>query len=94
MICPECGENTEVIDSRKRLAGMTVRRRRRCKDCGYRFSTIEAIVKDNKMKDTSNVLPRPCGKCEYDDACTERTKTESIKEDFCCFTKKKREMTE
>lgn len=39
MNCPTCGSATHVIDSRK--ATRWVRRRRECKECGERFTTIE-----------------------------------------------------
>jgi hypothetical protein len=39
MICPTCGGATRVIDSRK--AARQIRRRRECKECGKRFTTIE-----------------------------------------------------
>lgn len=35
-------ENSEVIDSRKRENG-EIHRRRECKDCGKRFSTVEIL---------------------------------------------------
>lgn len=91
MICPKCGEDTEVIDSRKRADGLTVRRRRRCKSCEYRFSTIELTTEDRKIKKISNILSRPCSDCEYESDCTEEIKLESMKEDFYCFTEMKRE---
>jgi transcriptional regulator NrdR family protein len=37
--CPACGSPTRVIDSRK--AARQVRRRRECKECGQRFTTLE-----------------------------------------------------
>ena len=41
MNCPECTAPTSVHDSRPIGGGATVRRRRRCLNCGHRFSTIE-----------------------------------------------------
>lgn len=42
MMCPSCGsESLKVIDSRKTTD--SIRRRRRCKDCGERFTTYETI---------------------------------------------------
>ena len=39
--CPECGDrNSTVTDSRGREAGHTYRRRQ-CKNCDVRFSTVE-----------------------------------------------------
>ena len=42
MHCPVCkSKETKVIDSRTAEAGMTIRRRRECTVCHYRFSTLE-----------------------------------------------------
>ena len=47
MICPKCkSEQVTVYDSR-RIFG-TVRRRRRCLDCGFRFTTYEVEAKEYK----------------------------------------------
>lgn len=44
MHCPTCNcKNTKVVDSRLAQDGMTVRRRRECEKCNYRFSTIEEM---------------------------------------------------
>jgi len=44
MKCPWCGEaDTQVVDSRVNEDGDTVRRRRRCAQCGKRFTTYERI---------------------------------------------------
>ena len=48
MRCPKCGcDNDKVIDSRAGRDGGTVRRRRECLSCGYRFSTIEGVVPED-----------------------------------------------
>lgn len=44
MTCPKCGNKAIVIDSRTYATG-EVRRRRECTRCGFRFSTLEAVVK-------------------------------------------------
>lgn len=42
MICPTCGfEDTKVIESRMSHEGRSVRRRRSCTKCNYRFTTYE-----------------------------------------------------
>ncbi|PIR75450.1 MAG: transcriptional regulator NrdR [Candidatus Magasanikbacteria bacterium CG_4_9_14_0_2_um_filter_42_11] len=42
MHCPVCrSKETKVIDSRIAEAGMSIRRRRECIKCHYRFSTLE-----------------------------------------------------
>jgi len=42
--CPKCGGDTTVADSRRSEAGDSVRRRRRCLECNFRFSTLEIDV--------------------------------------------------
>jgi transcriptional repressor NrdR len=42
MVCPRCNHTgTEVIDSR--MADKSVRRRRSCSGCNYRFTTFERV---------------------------------------------------
>lgn len=42
MRCPICNYgDTKVIDSRLSSDGMSIRRRRECEKCDYRFSTVE-----------------------------------------------------
>lgn len=44
MICPVCHfQDTKVVDSRVISDGMSIRRRRECLKCGFRFSTYEEI---------------------------------------------------
>lgn len=44
MQCPYCfTSNTSVIDSRDSEEGETIRRRRKCEECGRRFTTYERI---------------------------------------------------
>jgi len=46
MRCPKCGnEEDKVIDSRSVREGASIRRRRACLRCGYRFTTYEEIIK-------------------------------------------------
>lgn len=47
MRCPKCTSiEDKVIDSRISKEGNTIRRRRECLECGYRFTTTEAVVRD------------------------------------------------
>jgi len=47
MRCPKCTSiEDKVIDSRISKEGNTIRRRRECLECGNRFSTTEALVRD------------------------------------------------
>jgi transcriptional repressor NrdR len=44
MRCPRCSaEATRVIDSRDLESGTTIRRRRECEACAYRFTTYERL---------------------------------------------------
>ena len=44
MRCPKCGcQDDKVIDSRASREGATIRRRRQCVACGFRFTTYEEI---------------------------------------------------
>jgi len=62
MKCPVCYyKDTKVIDSRVASDGLSIRRRRECLKCGFRFSTCEeveildlTIVKRNGQKQVYN----------------------------------------
>lgn len=44
MLCPKCGTpDSKVVDSRQTEDGRTIRRRRECQHCKYRFTTYERI---------------------------------------------------
>jgi len=44
MKCPRCSHNgNRVVDSRPSDGGMSIRRRRECDNCDYRFTTYERI---------------------------------------------------
>lgn len=44
MKCPVCNyQETKVVDSRDGSDGITIRRRRECLKCGFRFSTYEQV---------------------------------------------------
>jgi transcriptional repressor NrdR len=44
MRCPKCScQDDKVIDSRSSREGATIRRRRECIGCGYRFTTYEEV---------------------------------------------------
>lgn len=46
MLCPKCGYDTRVKDSRLRDAGKIRVRERQCRrpECGYRFLTAERVT--------------------------------------------------
>jgi transcriptional repressor NrdR len=41
MNCPACGADTQVLETRAAEGGSAIRRRRRCKACGRRFTSFE-----------------------------------------------------
>lgn len=48
MRCPKCTSiEDKVIDSRISKEGTSIRRRRECTECGYRFTTQESFVRDS-----------------------------------------------
>ena len=50
MQCPKCSaQDTRVIDSRVGKNGRTIRRRRQCTQCQFRFNTIEEILRENLL---------------------------------------------
>lgn len=55
MTCPQCGSGTCITNSRKTCD--EVRRRRECRECGFRFTTIEIekdLLKNLTKKETNN----------------------------------------
>lgn len=45
MHCPVCpNKDTKVVDTRLTSDGLSIRRRRECERCGYRFSTVEEVT--------------------------------------------------
>ena len=66
MLCPLCNyDNTKVTDSRPAADGVSVKRRRECVKCGYRFSTVEeveildvTVIKRNGEKERRGLLER------------------------------------
>jgi hypothetical protein len=46
IVCPRCGANTAVTETRYTYANTSARRRRRCvkAECGERITTVEVIV--------------------------------------------------
>ena len=48
MKCPKCGnDDDKVLDSRSAKDGSSIRRRRECLKCGFRFTTHEEIDRDD-----------------------------------------------
>lgn len=78
MQCPSCGnDNTKVLESRPTEAGKSIRRRRECLNCSFRFTTYEriefvplrVIKKDGKKEsfDRSKLLRGMIRACEKTD---------------------------
>jgi transcriptional repressor NrdR len=44
--CPRCDASTSILETRKAEGGDALRRRRRCSECGHRFTTYERAVPD------------------------------------------------
>ena len=54
MRCPECGfESSRVIDSRPSEEGASIRRRRECEDCAFRFTTYERSESARRVRKRS-----------------------------------------
>ena len=50
MRCPKCGgQDDKVIDSRASREGATIRRRRECIACAFRFTTYEEVEHEGLM---------------------------------------------
>ena len=50
MRCPKCGcQDDKVIDSRASREGATIRRRRECLGCEFRFTTYEDVEREGLM---------------------------------------------
>lgn len=50
MKCPRCGHrDTRVVDSRLDKDERSVRRRRQCSTCSYRFSTVEEVLHEGSL---------------------------------------------
>ncbi|MFH1712601.1 MAG: transcriptional regulator NrdR [Candidatus Jacksonbacteria bacterium] len=57
MLCPICNQNTKVLESRTTAGNTSIRRRRECLKCLFRFSTVEEaaildlqVIKSNQSK--------------------------------------------
>ncbi len=68
MKCRKCNcENTKVIDSRVTNHGNSIRRRRECEECKYRFTTFERVQAVNLVVEKTDGVTEP-----YDRAKLER----------------------
>ena len=60
MHCPSChADDTKVVDSRLAEEGASVRRRRQCLSCSYRFTTFERVEEVPLLVVKSNGVTQP-----------------------------------
>lgn len=81
MNCPQCSAETSVIDTRPNVNGL--RRRRVCKACGFRFTTAEMIVADQrKPRTVTGTLPKKPAREAKMSRATRRTQARRRIEDM------------
>jgi len=69
MKCPNCNkEDSKVVDSRSIHSGISIRRRRECNECEYRYTTYEYILA-NPVK----VIKKSGDREEYDRSKLEKS---------------------
>ena len=69
MKCPNCNiEDSKVVDSRSIHGGISIRRRRECNECEYRYTTYEYFLA-NPVK----VIKKSGDREEYDRAKLEKS---------------------
>ena len=69
MKCPSCSiEDSKVVDSRSIKGGESIRRRRECNACNFRYTTYEYVL-DNPVK----VIKKSGEREEYDRAKLEKS---------------------
>lgn len=69
MKCPSCHkEDSKVVDSRSIKGGESIRRRRECNPCNFRYTTYEYVL-DNPVK----VIKKSGEREEYDRAKLEKS---------------------
>lgn len=60
MQCPSCGDqNSKVVDSRIATNGRSIRRRRECEKCKFRFTTFERMHSSNFIVEKRNESTEP-----------------------------------
>ena len=83
MRCPKCGcQDDKVIDSRGSGGGTTIRRRRECLGCEYRYTTYEEIERPHllvlKRDGRSEELSREKLIASIQKACQKRPVTQEV----------------
>lgn len=64
IVCEKCGGDSFTVESRQ--AGATMRRRRACKKCNWRWRTVEVEI--NAMNDLAKTIQLIAGKKSQADA--------------------------
>ena len=87
MRCPKCeSQDDKVIDSRASREGATIRRRRQCLKCGYRFTTYEEVERSGlvvlKRDDRREEFSREKLMSGINKACQKRPISPKIIEDL------------
>src|ERR1700747_2795507 len=87
MRCPKCCcQDDKVIDSRASREGATIRRRRECIGCGYRFTTYEEVERGGlvvlKRDDRREELSRDKLFSGIKKACQKRPVSPKVIEDL------------
>ena len=82
MKCPDCNDIvTKVIDSRLTEKGYTIRRRRECESCSFRFTTYEYVF-PKKMVIKKTGIRQEYDRSKLEDSirisCTKRPVSEQI----------------
>jgi len=83
MLCPKCGSlRDKVIDSRMSRAGDSIRRRRVCLTCNYRFTTYEtieeAIIRIRKRDGRVEPFDRKKLRASFEKSCEKRPVSDEL----------------
>ncbi len=54
--CPKCDERSYVIDTRRQPEASAVRRRRKCGQCGFRWTTYEIAAASHRVGKYTRLL--------------------------------------
>jgi len=80
MLCPNChGSHVLIIDSRTDVQYHYKRRRRQCKECGARWTTVERIAGKVQLRPMEKDIKTPVRKMEDLNKWAEIAKRNGIK---------------
>ncbi|MBT3349642.1 transcriptional repressor NrdR [bacterium] len=94
MRCPSCNhEDSKVVDSRMSEHGASIRRRRECLNCGFRFTTFERVQTANLMVKKRDETTEPYDRQKLEKsiliACAKRPiSLEEVREKLCGLEEK------